>query len=140
MMPNPQRYRRGFLRRSALFALPPSVVVVVAVVTVSFFGRLFEDAAAQIQTASFITLALVGLWILNLVLRPLNAARIAVVTGLYLLLAAVLLLPISQQYHLFQLPEAELLAVAFVTSVLGCGAVELGHRVYTAAVDRPASL
>ncbi|GAB3848334.1 HAD-IC family P-type ATPase [Nesterenkonia populi] len=138
MMPNPQRYRPGFLRRSALFALPPSAAIVAAVVTVSFFGRLFEAAPAQIQTASFITLALVGLWVLNAVLRPLNLARAAVVVSLYALLAAVLLVPISQRYHLFAMPEAELLAVAFVTSVLGCGAVELGHRAYIAVVDRPA--
>ncbi|WP_022873842.1 HAD-IC family P-type ATPase [Nesterenkonia alba] len=134
LMPNAQRYRRGFLKRSALFSVAPAVAIVAALIAVSAFGRHFGDTAAQIQTASFITLSLVGLWVLNVSLRPLDAARISLVAGLYVLLVAVLLIPISQAYHLFLLPSAELLATAFAASVLGCGLVELGHRGYLAVV------
>ncbi|WP_150460990.1 HAD-IC family P-type ATPase [Nesterenkonia ebinurensis] len=137
VMPNVQRYRRGFLRRSALFALPPSVAIVLAMVVVSWFGRRFEDPAAEIQTASFICLTLVGLWVLNTALRPLTLMRISLVVAMYLLLTAVLLVPISQQYHLFALPSAELLAATFVASLMGCGLVELGHRGYIALVEKP---
>ena len=101
-----------------------------SLIAVTFFGRRFDAAPAEIQTASFICLALVGLWVLNVALRPLNTARITLVTAMYLLLGAVLLVPISQQYHLFALPEAELLAATFVAALAGCGLVELGHRLY----------
>ncbi|NLS09384.1 HAD-IC family P-type ATPase [Nesterenkonia sp. MY13] len=139
IMPNVQRYRRGFLRRSALFSLPMAVATVIPLVVVSAFGRRFDEGASEIQTASFICLTLVGLWVLNAALRPLNAGRIALIAGMYLLLAVVLLTPISQQYHLFAMPSAELLAATFVASLMGCGLVELGHRGYVALVEKPRS-
>ncbi|WP_101750645.1 HAD-IC family P-type ATPase [Nesterenkonia massiliensis] len=136
IMPNTQRYRGGFLKRSALFSLPPSLAICAALIAVSAFGRHFQEEASEIQTASFICLALVGLWVLNTALRPLTGVRIVLIAGMYLLLTAVLLVPISQQYHLFTLPSAELLAAAFVASLLGCGLVEVGHRGYVALVEK----
>ncbi|WP_120003531.1 HAD-IC family P-type ATPase [Nesterenkonia muleiensis] len=137
IMPNVQRYRRGFLKRSALFAIPPSLAIAISLIVVSAFGRRFESGAAEIQTASFICLSLVGLWVLNTALRPLTVPRMALVSSMYLLLGLVLLVPISQRYHLFALPGAELLAATFVAALLGCGLVELGHRGYLALVERP---
>lgn len=137
IMPNVQRYRPGFLKRSTLFAVPPAVAIVISLIVVSAFGRRFENAAPEIQTASFICLSLVGLWVLNTALRPLTVPRVVLVSLMYVLLALALLVPISQQYHLFVLPGAELLAATFVAALLGCGLVELGHRGYLALVERP---
>ncbi|WP_300345345.1 HAD-IC family P-type ATPase [Nesterenkonia sp.] len=136
LMPNAQRYRPGFLRRSALFSLPPMVAICGSLVAVSALGRHFGDDASAVQTASFICLALVGLWVLNAALRPLNLPRTLLVTSMYLLLGAVLLVPLSQQYHLFAMPSAELLAAAFVAALAGCGMVELGHRAYVELVEK----
>ncbi|RJN32700.1 HAD-IC family P-type ATPase [Nesterenkonia natronophila] len=136
VMPSAQRYRRGFLRRSALFAIPPAVAIVTSLIVVSAFGRRFGDTAAEIQTASFICLTLVGLWVLITALRPMTGPRVTLIGAMYLVLGLVLLTPISQQYHLFALPTAELLAVTFVASLFGCGLVELGHRGYTAMVEK----
>lgn len=135
LMPNTRRYRPGFLRRSVLFSLPASVAICLAVIAVSFFGRLFEDTPAGIQTASTLCLTMVGLWVLNVALRPLTVPRIVLIASMYALLALVLLVPISQQYHLFAMPGAELLAAAFVAAVLCSGLVELGYRWYAAKVD-----
>ncbi|GAA1817884.1 HAD-IC family P-type ATPase [Nesterenkonia flava] len=136
LMPNAQRYRRGFLRRSARFSLPPAFAICMSLIAVSAFGRHFDDDAAGIQTASFLTLGVVGLWVLTAVLRPLTVPRVLLVAGMYVLLGLVLLVPISQQYHLFAMPSAELLAASFVAAVLGCGIVELGHRGYLALVEK----
>lgn len=130
LMPNVQRYRRGFLKRSVLFSLPPTLAICASLITVTTFAHRFGSEAAEIQTASFICLALVGLWVLNTALRPLTITRVALIAAMHLLLAAVLLVPISQQYHLFVMPGAELLAATFVAAVAGCGLVELGHRLY----------
>lgn len=135
LMPNTRRYRPGFLKRSVLFSLPASVAICLAVIAVSFFGRLFEDSPAGIQTASTLCLTMVGLWVLNVALRPLTVPRIVLIASMYTLLALVLLVPISQQYHLFAMPSAELLAAAFVAAVLCSGLVELGYRWYAAKVD-----
>ena len=137
IMPNVQRYRPGFLKRSALFSVPPAAAIVITLIVVSSFGRRFESTAGEIQTASFICLALVGLWVLNTALRPLTVPRVGLVSLMYVLMGLVLLVPISQRYHLFTLPGAELLAATFVAALLGCGLVELGHRGYLALVERP---
>lgn len=137
VMPSVQRYRRGFLKRSAMFAIPTSVAIVMSLIAVSVFGRRFGDSASEIQTASFIALTLVGLWVLNTALRPLTIPRVTLISSMYVLLGLVLLVPISQQYHLFALPTAELLAATFVASLAGCGLVELGHRGYVAWVEKP---
>src|SRR5699024_4722921 len=73
LMPNVQRYRSGFLKRSALFSLPPTLAICASLIAVTVFGRRFEASDPAIQTASFICLALVGIWVLNVVLRPLTA-------------------------------------------------------------------
>ncbi|GAA1116142.1 HAD-IC family P-type ATPase [Nesterenkonia jeotgali] len=139
LMPNPRRYRPGFLRRSMLFSVPTAIAIVLAVVTVSAFGRYLQEPSAAIQTAATLCLTAVGLWVLNVALRPLTLPRIALIAMMYLLLGAVLLVPISQQYHLFAMPSAELLAAAFVASILGCGLVEVGSRAVTALTSRRAA-
>ncbi|TLP79038.1 HAD-IC family P-type ATPase [Nesterenkonia sphaerica] len=136
VMPSVQRYRRGFLKRSLMFAVPPSLAIVLSLIVVSAFGRGFSATASEIQTASFISLTLVGLWVLTTTLRPMTIPRVTLIGAMYLLLGLVLLVPVSQQYHLFTLPSAELLAVTFVASVCGCVLVELGHRVYTTVVAK----
>lgn len=138
-MPNTRRYRPGFLRRSVLFSIPASLAICLAVIAVSLFGRVFGDTAAGIQTASTLCLTAVGLWVLNVALRPLSVPRIILISSMYVLLALVLLVPISQQYHLFAMPSAELLAVSFVAAVLGSGLVELGWRLYAARVEAPSA-
>lgn len=138
LMPNPRRYRPGFLRRSLYFSLPSAIAIVLAVVTVSAFGRYLNEPAAAIQTAATLCLTAVGLWVLNMALRPLTWPRVTLIGSMYLLLAAVLLIPISQQYHLFAMPSAELLTVALISSVLGCGLVEVGGRAVTALTQRRA--
>lgn len=130
LLPNTRRYRPGFLRRSVLFSIPASLTIGVTVLAVSAFGRFFHEPAAAIQTASTLCLTLVGLWVLNVALRPLTTPRIVLILGMYALLALVLLMPISQHYHLFAMPSAELLAAAFGVTAAGCGLIEGGYRLY----------
>ncbi|MDR8019028.1 HAD-IC family P-type ATPase [Nesterenkonia aerolata] len=128
LMPNPRRYRPGFLRRSLIFAAPTATAICLAVIAVSWAGRTFSATASEVQTAATITLSIVGLWVLSAALRPLTRPRIALIAGMYVLLAVVLLVPISQQYHLFAMPGPQLLSTAFVAAVIGCAVVELGCR------------
>lgn len=139
LMPNTRRYRPGFLRRSVLFSIPASLAICAAVIPVSLFGRLFGDSPAAIQTAATLCLTVVGLWVLNVALRPLTLPRIMLISSMYVLLALVLLVPISQQYHLFAMPSAELLAATFVAAMLGSALVELGWRLYAAKVEKPSA-
>ncbi|WP_261624573.1 HAD-IC family P-type ATPase [Nesterenkonia marinintestina] len=128
LMPNARRYRPGFLRRSLIFAAPSAAAICLAVIAVSWAGRHFDAPASEIQTATTLTLPAVGLWVLSAALRPMTWPRAGLIAGMYLLLALVLLVPISQQYHLFVLPGAELLAASVIAVLIGCALVELGCR------------
>ncbi|GAB3193954.1 HAD-IC family P-type ATPase [Nesterenkonia suensis] len=135
LLPNTRRYRPGFLRRSVLFSIPASLGICLAVIAVSAAGRHLQEPASGVQTASTLCLTAVGLWVLTVALRPLTTPRIILIASMYVLLAAALLVPISQQYHLFAMPSAELLAVAFVAAILGSGLIELGYRWHERTVD-----
>ncbi|MBE1514689.1 HAD-IC family P-type ATPase [Nesterenkonia halotolerans] len=136
LMPNTRLYRPGFLRRSVVFAIPTALAIVLSVVTVSAFGRYLAEPAAAIQTAATLCLTAVGLWVLNVALRPLTPLRVTLISCMYLLLAAVLLVPVSQQYHLFAMPSTELLSASVVSIIIGCGLVDVGSRATTALARR----
>lgn len=131
MLPNNQRYVQGFLRRALHFALPNAVIVTAAVVAVNGYA-LFADptpvGTRAVQTASFLVLVLVGLWILCVGSRPLTLARAGLLAAMYAGLVLVLTVPISRWYHEFQIPDADLLAVALGVGALGCALVEANFR------------
>lgn len=136
LMPNTRRYRPGFLRRSVLFSVPMAVAICLGVIAVSIAGRMLDESASAVQTASTLALTVIGLWVLAVALRPMTAPRIVLVAAMYGLLAVVLLLPVSQRYHLFEMPGPELLAAAFVASILGAGVVEGAWRVHERHVEQ----
>lgn len=133
MLPNTRRYVPGFLRRALHFALPSAVVVTVCVVGLNLYERLWDPAASaqQVQTASFLVLVLVGLWILCVGSRPLNAARLGLVVAMYAGLVLVLVIPWSLMYHQFQMPHASLLWAALGIAAAGSVLVEITFRVHS---------
>ncbi|MDY6055864.1 HAD-IC family P-type ATPase [Micrococcus sp.] len=137
LMPNPRRYVPGFLRRALLFAVPCGVTIVAAMAAVTLFARhgaATAPDAAQVQTASMITLTLLGLWVLCTASRPLTWPRTGLLAGMYVLLAAVVLVPISRWYHQMELPPADLLTASLAAAAVGCAVIEVIHRVHHARV------
>ncbi|MBB5512531.1 cation-transporting ATPase E [Neomicrococcus aestuarii] len=130
LMPNKRRYIPGFLKRSLRAAIPNAFVITVAIVATSFVMReIYHASPSQIQTASFIVLGLMGLWVLNCASRPLNVIRFWLLVAMYALLVAVLVIPISQMYHLFTLPTPDQLLSALMIGVAGCVVLEILYRV-----------
>ncbi|WP_129659752.1 HAD-IC family P-type ATPase [Rothia uropygialis] len=131
MLPNNRRYVGGFLRRALHFALPSAVVVTLCIVAVNFYSQYLDPSGLQvqqqIQTANFIVLVLVGLWILCVGSRPLTPARWALLLSMYVALVLVLVIPWSLMYHEFQVPEANLLWASFFIAAVGSGLVELNY-------------
>lgn len=131
MLPNSRRYVGGFLRRALHFALPSAVVVTAGVVAVNAFARYGDSSrpsTEQVQTASFLVLVLLGLWVLCVGSRPLVPARLALVVAMYLGLVLVVAAPWSQLYHQFQLPGASLFLVSLGTAAVGSVLVEAAYR------------
>src|SRR5690625_3323938 len=116
LMPNSRRYVLGFLSRALKFAIPSGIVLVAALWGINWYARVWADdfsgalplaadapiaplVMEQLQTATFITLTLTGLWLLNVVSRPLNWQKLGMLLGLHVVFVLVLLVPVSLWYH-----------------------------------------
>ena len=149
LMPNPRRYVAGFLSRALKFALPTGVMLVAALWGINWYARVWagdfsgvlpyasEDPGAplvmeQLQTATFITLTLAGLWLLNVISRPLNWQKIGMLIALHIIFILVLVVPLSQWYHHFILPPTPIIIAAVGIAALGALGIEVIHRIHDA--------
>ncbi|WP_419775739.1 HAD-IC family P-type ATPase [Microbacterium oxydans] len=131
LMPNAARYQPGFLRRSLSFAIPSGVVVALGLTWYTFVARGLGAHEEQLRTGATVILAVVGIWVLAVLSRPLNRFKVAVVGAMFVLLVAVFTIPLARQFFVLVDPGAEL-AVALtgitITMVLAIEAVRLLHR------------
>nr|WP_246858457.1 HAD-IC family P-type ATPase [Citricoccus sp. SGAir0253] len=138
LAPNQRRYVPGFLRRSLRFALPSGLVILTGLLAVNLAARWFagDVSVRQVQTASVITLTLMGLWVLNLISRPLTRWKLTLIASMYALLVVVLVVPASQRFHQFEYPPLDLGLTAGGIGVVGCVLLELIHLRHRSWVRR----
>lgn len=149
LMPNPRRYVAGFLSRALKFAIPSGVILVSALLAINWYARFWANdysgvlplaaeqpnaplVMEQLQAATFITLTLTGLWLLNVISRPLNWQKIGMLVILYGVFVLVLTVPISLWYHQFMLPPVPVMIAAVGIAVVGALGIEVVHRVHHA--------
>ena len=132
MLPNTRRYVSGFLGRALHYALPAAVIITAVLVFVNGYGHALAGAAtAEIQTATFIALVLMGIYNITTAVRPVRGVRLAIVASMYAGLALVLLLPLSLWYHQFNIPNGAYLLATLGSAALGCLAIEINLRLHT---------
>ena len=120
LLPNSRRYVPGFLRRVLNYTVPNSIIVVAMLLAVTFTARgMGVEDIRQIQTASFITLVMMGLWNLAAVARPFNRARVLLFGALLAVFFAALFVPILVEYHQFVTVLPHLLWTALGAGALG---------------------
>ena len=130
LLPNSRRYVPGFLRRVLNYTVPNSIIVVamLLLVTAASLWMHIGDIR-QVQTASFITLVMMGLWNLAAVARPLNRARVLLFGALLAVFFAALFVPILVEYHQFTEVAPHLLWTAIGAGALGAALIEVNaHR------------
>jgi len=149
LMPNPRRYVPGFLSRALKFAIPSGIVLVAALWGINWYARVWADdfsgalplaadapnaplVMEQLQTATFITLTLTGLWLLNVVSRPLNWQKLGMLVLLHVAFLLVLIVPVSQWYHKFILPPNPIIIAAVGIAALGAVGIEIIYRIHDA--------
>ena len=130
LLPNSRRYVPGFLRRVLNYTVPNSIIVVAMLLAVTFTARgMGVEDIRQIQTASFITLVMMGLWNLAAVARPFNRARILLFGALLAVFFAALFVPVLVEYHQFVTVLPHLLWTALGAGALGAALIEVNaHR------------
>ncbi|MFC0249601.1 HAD-IC family P-type ATPase [Citricoccus parietis] len=143
LVPNQRRYVPGFLGRALRFAIPSGLVILAGLLAVNGYARWFagfsgdatgpagavgEVSLQQVQTASVITLTLMGLWVLNLISRPLTKWKLFLVAAMYALLLLVLLIPASREFHQFEIPPVDLALAAVTIGAVACVLLEGIHQ------------
>ncbi|WP_346960962.1 HAD-IC family P-type ATPase [uncultured Arthrobacter sp.] len=128
LMPNTRRYKPGFLRRALWFSVPAGLVVAGSLLVLNAIATTAmvpEPAPDAVRSASVLTLSIVGLWILAVVSRPLNAGRVGVLGAMCVALVALFNLPLAQDFFILSWPPSELLLPAPVAGAAGGLAIEL---------------
>lgn len=131
LMPNVQRYVPGFLRRSLTFAIPAGLLIAIALTVYTRIAMELDVTEPQLRTGSTIILAIVGIWVLAVLARPLNRFKVLVVGAMFVALATLFTLPLSTAF--FQLVDpgedaAYVIACITVLTILGIEVVRIVHR------------
>ncbi len=125
LMPNTRRYKPGFLRRSLWFSLPAGLIVAASLLALNGMVLAIGSTREAAGSASVLTLSVVGIWILAVVSRPLNAGRVGVLAAMCATLVVLLNLPLAQDFFLLSWPPSDLLLAALAAGAGGGLAIEL---------------
>jgi len=131
LLPNAQRYVPGFLRRSLAFALPAGVIVAVALLLYALAATSIGVDTAQLRTGSTLILAIVGIWILAVLSRPITLVKGLVIGAMMIGLVLVYSVPIAGAFLGFVDPGqdvAVLIALTAGACIVLIEAVRIVHR------------
>ncbi|MDQ1130781.1 HAD-IC family P-type ATPase [Microbacterium sp. SORGH_AS_0888] len=98
LMPNARRYVPGFLRRSLSFAIPSGIVVALTLAGYTLTCRALGVEMPQLRTGSTIILAIVGIWVLAVLSRPLNRYKVVVIGAMFIALTALFTIPLASVF------------------------------------------
>lgn len=135
LMPNRQRYIPGFLRRSLSFAIPAGVVVGAGLTLYTLGAQSLGVDEQQMRTGATILLAIVGIWILTVLSRPINRYKGLVIGAMFIGLVLIFSVPLATEF--FQLTDpgedaAYLLTAVIVATIGGIEIVRFIHRRFVA--------
>lgn len=133
------RSRPGFLRRAMRFCVPSGLVMALVVLGVALHAHLVGTDPISTSTTVVLALTPVGIWLLGILLRPLDARRALLLLALLVGLAVVVLVPLTSDF--FSLGSAAAMApTAAIAGGLGILALEILQRAgATTARVRPAA-
>ena len=135
LMPNASRYVPGFLRRSLAFAIPAGLLIAIALTVYTRGAMALGVTEPQLRTGSTIILAIVGIWVLSVLARPLNRYKVLVVGAMFIALSILFTVPLAGEF--FQLVDpgegaAYLIAAVTIATILAIEIVRLIHRRFLA--------
>lgn len=131
LMPNRQRYIPGFLRRSLSFAVPSGLIIAAGLTLYTLGANALGVGEAQVRTGSTIILAIVGIWILTVLSRPINRFKGLVIGAMFLGLVTIFSIPLATEFFQLQDPgedAAYLIALIIAATIGGIEIVRFVHR------------
>ncbi len=137
LMPNAARYVPGFLRRSLSFAIPSGIVVALGLTWYTFVAHGLGVHEEQLRTGATVILAVVGIWVLAVLARPLNRFKVAVVGVMFILLIAVFSIPLARQFLVLVDPGPELAVALTGITIVMVAAIEVVRLLHRRLVLSP---
>jgi cation-transporting ATPase E len=127
----------GFARRVAAFTVPAGLAAAAATLASYTIGRAAPGTAAvQTRTAAMLALLAVSLWVLGLIARPLNAARLTLIASMAAAEGLLFAFPLTRRIFSLQLPPVAVTLAAVGTAVVTVAALT-GWRI---RAGRPAGM
>jgi cation-transporting ATPase E len=119
LAPNLRRYQPGFITRVLKFAIPCGFVAAAATFSSYAVARNIDDVSLdEARTTATLVLLVVGLWVLNILARPITPFRGALfgsMVGIFLLILA---LPSAREFYALEIPpEAALVSGLLIAGV-----------------------
>ncbi|GAA3643362.1 HAD-IC family P-type ATPase [Microbacterium awajiense] len=135
LMPNSQRYVPGFLRRSLSFAIPAGIIIAIALTLYTLGAMQLGIDEDELRTGSTIILAVVGIWVLTVLSRPVTRMKVLVIGAMFIALIAIFTIPLATEF--FQLVDpgqqaAWLIAIVIALTIGAIEVVRFFHRRFVA--------
>ncbi|MCT9820884.1 HAD-IC family P-type ATPase [Microbacterium sp. W1N] len=150
LLPNARRYVPGFLRRSLSFAIPAGIIVALALTVYTRAALALGVEQDALRTGSTIMLAVIGIWILAVLARPLNRFTGAVVGGMFIALVVLFSVGLARQFFVLVDPGGDaawVLALVTVVAIVLIEVLRVFHKRFVqrelaaggspAIIDRP---
>jgi cation-transporting ATPase E len=130
LSPNLRRYVRGFVPRVLRFAIPCGLVAAAATFAAYWTAREVTgiDADEERTTATLVLLA-VGLWVLNVLARPITPYRAALFSTMVGAIVVILAAAPLREFYALELPERGALIAGVVVAGAAIALIELGWMV-----------
>ena len=127
LAPNDRRARTGFLTRVLRFAVPAGLVSAITVLVAFGIARNDGDVGLeQARTVAVIALFVVTLWVLEILARPINLWRGALVAAMGVAFVGALSIEWFRTYFALPLPGAALALGAVGIGAVGAVGIEAG--------------
>ncbi|KRA24250.1 ATPase [Microbacterium sp. Root61] len=136
LMPNTQRYVPGFLRRSLTFAIPAGIIIAISLTLYTRGAMALGVEEPQLRTGSTIILAIVGIWVLTVLSRPITRFKGAVIGTMFLGLVGVFTIPFLTTFFQLVDPGEDAAYLVAVVTPLTIGAIEIVRFVHRRVVAK----
>ncbi len=138
LLPNAQRYIPGFLRRSLTFAVPAGVSVTLGLAAYAKLAANLSIPEAEIRTGSTLILAIIGIWILVVLSRPVTRFKGLVIGAMMVGLVLVYSVRFARDFLQFTDPTLPTALLVLATSVACIALIEIVRFVHRRVAYRDA--
>ncbi|MDR6638906.1 cation-transporting ATPase E [Paenarthrobacter nitroguajacolicus] len=138
LLPNAQRYIPGFLRRSLTFAVPAGVAVTLGLASYARLAANMAIPEVEIRTGSTLILAIIGIWILVVLSRPVTRFKGLVIGAMMVGLVLVYSVPVARDFLQFTDPTLPTALLILGTSAACIALIEIVRFVHRRVAYRDA--